>query len=152
MRFVRTPVKVILAGGSSDAKRYEALVKQHGVGDRVTMRGFVSDEELVELYADALAVCYLPFDEDYGYVTLEGMLSAKPVVVTQDSGGAAELIEHGRDGMIVEPDARAIAESLDQLYSNREDATRMGRSGREKLLAMKLSWQNVVKKIISAAE
>jgi glycosyltransferase involved in cell wall biosynthesis len=80
------------------------------------------------------------------------MLSAKPVVVTQDSGGAAELIEHGRDGMIVEPDARAIAESLDQLYSNREDATRMGRSGREKLLAMKLSWQNVVKKIISAAE
>jgi glycosyltransferase involved in cell wall biosynthesis len=152
MRFVRTPVKVILAGGSSDAKRYEALVKQHGVGNRVTMRGFVADEELVELYADALAVCYLPFDEDYGYVTLEGMLSAKPVVVAQDSGGAAELIEHGRDGMIVEPDARAIAESLDQLYSNREDVTRMGRSGREKLLAMKLSWQNVVKKIISAAE
>jgi len=152
MRFVRTPVKVILAGGSSDAKRYEALAKQHGVGDRVTMRGFVSDEELVDLYADALAVCYLPFDEDYGYVTLEGMLSAKPVVVTQDSGGAAELIEHMRDGMIVEPDARAIAESLDRLYSNRADVTRMGKSGREKLLAMKLSWQNVVKKIISAAE
>jgi glycosyltransferase involved in cell wall biosynthesis len=152
MRFVRSPVKVVLAGGSSDAKRYEALVKQHGVGDRVTMRGFVSDEELVELYADALAVSYLPFDEDYGYVTLEGMLSGKPVVVTSDSGGAAELIEHGRDGMIVEPDARAIAESLDQLYSNREDAARMGKSGREKLLAMKLSWHNVVKKIISAAE
>jgi glycosyltransferase involved in cell wall biosynthesis len=152
MRFVRTPVKVVFAGGSSDVKRYEAVIKQHGVGDRVALRGFVSDRELVDLYANALAVCYLPFDEDYGYVTLEGMLSAKCVVVTKDSGGAAELIEHGHDGVIVAPDPRAIAEALDQLYSNREDATRIGKSAREKLLAMKLSWENVVKRIISAAE
>src|SRR5258707_5817614 len=131
MRLVHTPVKLILAGGAADVKRYENLIETSHVANRVTMRGFVTDDELVELYADSLGVCYLPFDEDYGYVTLEGMLSAKPVVVTQDSGGAAELIEHGRDGMIVEPDARAIAESLDQLYSNREDVTRMGKSGRE---------------------
>jgi glycosyltransferase involved in cell wall biosynthesis len=38
----------------------------------------VSEEEIVELYANALGVCYLPFDEDYGYVTLEGMISGKP--------------------------------------------------------------------------
>ena len=152
MRFVRTPVKAVFAGRSHDTKRYEGLIKQHGVGDRVTMRGFVSDEELVELYANALAVGYLPFDEDYGYVTLEGMLSAKPVVVTQDGGGAAELIEHLENGMVVPPDARAIAEALDELYENRGAAISMGKRGREKLLAMKLSWENVVAKIISAAE
>ena len=152
MRFVRTPVKAVFAGRSHDIKRYEALIKQHRVADRVTMRGFVSDEELVELYANALAVGYLPFDEDYGYVTLEGMLSAKPVVVTQDGGGAAELIEHLENGMVVAPDARAIAEALDELYENRGDAISMGKRGREKLLAMKLSWENVVAKIISAAE
>lgn len=151
MRQVRTPVKAVLAGGSGDAKRYQSLVKQHGVGDRVTLRGFVSDEELVALYADALAVSYLPFDEDYGYVTLEGMLSGKPVVVTNDSGGAAEFIEHDRDGLIVEPDPKAIADALDSLYANREAARRMGERGREKLLAMNLSWENVVEKIISAA-
>ncbi len=152
MRFVHTPVKVVLAGGSGDAKRYQALIKQHGVGDRVTLRGFVSDQELVQLYADALAVCYLPFDEDYGYVTLEGMLSAKPVVVTSDSGGAAEFIEHQREGLVVEPDPGAIAESLDQLYSNREPALRMGERGREKLLAANLSWHHVVERIVSAAQ
>jgi glycosyltransferase involved in cell wall biosynthesis len=152
MRFVRTPVKAVFAGRSHDTKRYEGLIKQHGVGDRVTMRGFVSDEELVELYSNALAVGYLPFDEDYGYVTLEGMLSAKPVVVTQDGGGAAELIEHLENGMVVPPDARAIAEALDELYENRGNAISMGKRGREKLLAMKLSWENVVAKIISAAE
>ena len=151
MRFVQTPVKLVLAGGSADAGRYESLVKQNKVGDRVRMLGFVPDEELVKLYANALAVCYLPFDEDYGYVTLEGMLSGKPVVVTNDSGGAAELIEHEREGFIVEPEPKEIAAALDRLYSDRARAKRMGESGREKLVAMNLSWENVVKKIISAA-
>jgi glycosyltransferase involved in cell wall biosynthesis len=151
MRFVRTPVKVVLAGGSGDATRYEAMIKQNGVSDRVTMRGFVSDEELVRLYSDALAICYLPFDEDYGYVTLEGMLSAKPVVVTRDSGGATEFIEDESEGFIVEPQPKAIAERLDELYANRDRARSMGERGREKLLAMNLSWKNVVEKIISAA-
>lgn len=151
MRFVRTPVKLVLAGRSADTRHYESLVKRAKVGDRVTMHGFVPDEELVHLYANALAVCYLPFDEDYGYVTLEGMLSAKPVVVTSDSGGAAELIEHERDGLVVAPEAKAIAAALDQLYEDRDRARRMGQQGHEKLTAMKLSWTNVVKKIISAA-
>jgi len=151
-QYLHSPVKIVLAGGSGDAKRYEALIKQNGAGDRVTMRGFISDQEMVQLYAGALGVCYLPFDEDYGYVTLEGMLAGKPVVVARDSGGAAEFVEHERNGLIVEPDPRAIAESLDQLYSSRDRAHRMGESGREKVLAMKLSWQNVVEKLISAAE
>jgi glycosyltransferase involved in cell wall biosynthesis len=151
MRYVRTPVKAVLAGSSGDSKRYEGLVKQYKVGDRVTIRGFVSDDELVKLYANALAVCYLPFDEDYGYVTLEGMLSSKPVVVTSDSGGAMELIEHGVDGLVCEPDPKSIAASLDQLYDDRSRARKMGEHGRDKLVAMTLSWENVVEKIISAA-
>ncbi len=147
----RTPVKVVFAGGTRDAKHYETLVKQHGVSDRVQLRGFIAESEIVELYANALAVCYLPFDEDYGYVTLEGMLSGKPVVVARDGGGATEFIEHEREGLIVEPDARHIAEALDRLYLDRMDAQRMGARGREKLQSMRLSWENVVERIISAA-
>jgi glycosyltransferase involved in cell wall biosynthesis len=79
------------------------------------------------------------------------MLSGKPVLVTNDSGGAAELIEHDRDGLVVEPEAKAIAASLDQLYEDRARTRRMGEKGREKLTGMKLSWENVVTKIISAA-
>jgi glycosyltransferase involved in cell wall biosynthesis len=151
MRFVTTQVKVILAGGSSNAEHYEELIKKHCVGDRVTLRGFVSDREMVELYANALAVCYLPFDEDYGYVTLEGMLSAKPLLIARDSGGPTEFVEHEHTGLIVEPDPKAIAAVLDQLYSDRDQARRMGEGGREKLQTMNLSWSNVVEKIISAA-
>ena len=118
-QYLRTPVKIVLAGGSGDPKRYESLVKKFGVGDRVCLRGFVAEPEVIALYANALGVCYLPFDEDYGYVTLEGMLSGKPVVVASDGGGATEFIEHEREGLIVEPEPQAIAAALDSLYADR---------------------------------
>jgi glycosyltransferase involved in cell wall biosynthesis len=147
----RTPVRVVFAGGSADPKHYEALVRKHKVGDKVSLRGFVGEDEIVELYAGALGVCYLPFDEDYGYVTLEAMLSAKPVVVPRDGGGAAEFVEHESEGLICEPEPRPVAACLDRLYTDRDEARRMGRRGRDKLLALDLSWRKVVERIISAA-
>ncbi len=151
MRHTRTPVRCVLAGSAPDISHYEALIKRHGVQERVQLRGFVGEAEMIELYASALAVCYLPFDEDYGYVTLEGMLSSKPVVVARDGGGATEFIEHEADGLVVEPEPQAIAAALDTLYNDRERARRMGARAREKLLAMNLSWENVVERLISAA-
>jgi glycosyltransferase involved in cell wall biosynthesis len=151
MSFTRTPVRAVFAGSARDGAHYESLAKHVGVADRVEFRGFVSEEDIVSLYADALAVCYLPFDEDYGYVTLEGMLSAKPVVVPSDGGGAAEFVEHGREGLVSDPDPRALAQCLDELYADRPRARRMGERGREKLVAMNLSWDNVVEKLINAA-
>jgi glycosyltransferase involved in cell wall biosynthesis len=150
-RFLKTPLKIIFAGGSRDAKHYESLIRKHNVGDRVCLRGFVEEPEMIDLYANALGVCYLPFDEDYGYVTLEGMLSGKPVIVASDGGGATEFIEHEREGFIVEPDPRAIAESLDSLYADRTRARAMGERGQEKLKAMNLSWEHVVESLISGA-
>ena len=151
MRYVRAPVRAVFAGGSREAARYEGLAREHGVAGRVEFRGFVSEGEMVELYAGALGVCYLPFDEDYGYVTLEAMLSAKPVVVARDGGGAAELVEDGVTGLVAEPDPRALAEAVDALHADRARARRMGERGREKFLAMNITWENVVEKIISAA-
>lgn len=151
LKHCRTPVKVVFAGSSHDKKKYELLIAQHGVGDRTEMKGFVGDEEMIDLYTHALAVCYLPFDEDYGYVTLEAMLSGKPVVVPKDGGGATELVEEDVTGTIVDGEPRAIAAALDELYENRDRARRMGELGREKINSMNLSWNHVVQKIISAA-
>jgi glycosyltransferase involved in cell wall biosynthesis len=146
----RTPVKIELAGSSHDPQKYKSLIAQHGVTDRVVIRGFVSEPEMVDLYANSLGVCYLPFDEDYGYVTLEAMLSGKPVIVAKDGGGAAELVEHSVTGTTVECEPRAIAEALDDLYENRAHAHRMGKTAYEKATSLNLSWENVVRKIISA--
>jgi len=96
------------------------------------MRGFVTDDELVELYANSLGVCYLPFDEDYGYVTLEAMLSGKPVVVPSDGGGAAELVEHNSTGVIVDSEPQAIADCWTRSMTTGARALTMGERGQEK--------------------
>jgi glycosyltransferase involved in cell wall biosynthesis len=151
MSFVRTEARAVIAGSAPERERYESLIKHYRVEDRVELRGFVDEAEMIELYSNALGVCYLPFDEDYGYVTLEAMLSAKPVIVTSDGGGAAEFVEHGVEGLVAEPFALAVADCIDRLYADRAEALRMGERAREKLLSMNLSWQNVVEKIIAAA-
>jgi glycosyltransferase involved in cell wall biosynthesis len=148
---MKSPLRIILAGSSHDQSRYDALIKEFQVADRVKITGYIDENELIELYSNALAICYVPFEEDYGYVTLEAMHSAKPVVVPQDGGGAAELIEDGSEGRIVDPEPAAIAQALDELHADRELAKRMGERGREKVLSMKLSWNHVVDRLISAA-
>jgi glycosyltransferase involved in cell wall biosynthesis len=151
MQHVSTPVRAVFAGGGSALEDLRALVRRLGVGERVELRGFVSEDEMIELYANALAVCYLPFDEDYGYVTLEAMHAARAVLVASDGGGASEFVEDGATGFVVAPDAREIAARLDELYADRARARRMGVRGREKILAANLSWANVVERIVSAA-
>ena len=73
-------------------------------------------------------------------------------MVAKDGGGATEFIEHGNEGLIVEPDPRAIAESLDSLYSDRLRARDMGQRGLEKLKSMNLSWDHVVESLINGAK
>ena len=72
----------------------------------------VSDERLHELFLGARAVYYGPFDEDYGYVTIEGMAAERPVVTLRDSGGPLEFVTDGVTGFVAEPDPKAIAETL----------------------------------------
>ena len=59
-----------------------------------------------EHYANALAVPFVPYDEDYGYITIEAMLSGKPVVTTLDAGGPTEFVIDGKTGRVVAPEAR----------------------------------------------
>ncbi len=151
MRYVTAPVRLLLAGTSANFDRYQALVRKYNLGQRVELLGYISDDKILEFYANALAVACMPFDEDLGYVTLEAMLSGRPVVVSKDSGGPTEFVEHSVTGFIVDPDPSEIAAAFDTLYSQPDKALSMGRQGQEKALSLKLSWETVVERLISAA-
>ena len=51
----------------------------------------MSDERLHELFLGARAVYFGPYDEDYGYVTIEGFAAERPVVTTTRRGRAARV-------------------------------------------------------------
>jgi glycosyltransferase involved in cell wall biosynthesis len=147
MRHVRTPVRLVLAGGGPDEPELRAQVARLGVGDRVELAGRVPDERLLELYLGALAVYYGPYDEDYGYVTLEGFAAHRPVVTLTDAGGPLEFVTDGETGLVVPPEPRAIAEAFDRLYVDRALAKRLGEAGHAVLRERVPGWPEVVARL-----
>lgn len=128
------------------------IIKAHDVVSRVEFLGRVSDEALVELYAEAMGVFYAPFDEDYGYVTLEAMASGRPVITANDSGGTLEFVRHNENGMIVAPDAHAVAEACNQLAKSDELVERLGRAGRSFIEGSEMlsaGWDSVIDALLS---
>ena len=92
---------------------------------------------------------YAPFDEDYGYVTLQAFLAGKPVITTTDAGGVLEWVEDGVTGFVTAPDAAASGAAFDRLVSDDVLAQRLGRAGRERVAS--LSWQPVVDALLAPA-
>jgi glycosyltransferase involved in cell wall biosynthesis len=129
MRHVRSDVRLVLVGRGPDEQALRDLVRRHGLADKVAFEIGVSDERLRELYLGALAVSYGPFDEDYGYVTIEAFAARRPVVTTTDAGGPLEFVVDGETGVVVPPDPGAIADAFDRLFSDRQLASRMGAAG-----------------------
>jgi glycosyltransferase involved in cell wall biosynthesis len=140
------PVRLVIVGDGSHRKSTEALAAQLGVADRVQFAGSVGEQGLIDLYKGALAVVYTPFDEDYGYVTLESFLAHKPVVSTTDSGGPLEFVKDGVNGVIVEPSPEAIASAVNTLAADRARAARLGDAGYER--ARLVTWDGVVEKLV----
>jgi glycosyltransferase involved in cell wall biosynthesis len=149
MAEVKSPVRCVLAGSNSWPQVAE-YVHRRNLDSRVTLLGYISHTDKLRLYASSLAVFYGPFDEDYGYVTLEAMLSRKPVITCTDSGGPREFVEHDRTGFVVEPDPRAIAQALDQLYAEKERARSLGEAGYDLYQSKDISWERVVEALLSA--
>lgn len=144
MLYVKAPVRLKIAGTGPEEGRLRKLAVQD---ERIEFLGFVNDAELVDLYADALAVLYLPYDEDYGLVTIEAMQSRKPVITCIDSGGTNEFVQNGQTGFSVEPDPQKIAEKIEFLLNNTGEAKQMGDNGYQ---AVKdITWQNTIAQLLS---
>lgn len=138
-------LSAVIAGSGPEADALARLAAEHGVADRVRFAGWVDDAELARLYRGCRAVYFAPFDEDYGYVTVEAMRAGKPVVTTSDAGGALELVRDGVNGFVVEPSPRAVAAALDRLAADAALARRLGEAGRRTVAG--IDWNTVVARL-----
>jgi len=152
MAHVRSAGKLVLVGepdSETYKERLESLVEEHGIQDRVEFRGFVDEQEKLSLYGNCRAVIFPPVDEDYGYVTLEAMLSSKPVITCPDSGGVMEFVEDGRSGIVSAPEASELGHAFERMLAEPLTAVEMGREGFEIYRASDISWDRVVDTLTS---
>ena len=141
------PIRLIVAGDGTQRQNTERAAEEAGVADRVTFLGSVGDEDLIRLYAGALAVIYPPYDEDFGYVTLEAFLARKPIVTCSDSGGPNEFVVDGVNGFVCAPEPEEIAAAVNRLAADRARTSAMGDAGHE--TAATITWDGVIEKLTS---
>jgi glycosyltransferase involved in cell wall biosynthesis len=148
----RQPVRVFFSGSPDHPDFAQELAREAlslEQKDRVRWLGSVSEETKRELYARCLGVLFPPFDEDYGYVPLEAMLSAKPVITCKDSGGPLEFVRHEQTGLVVDPTPEALAAAMDLLWKERGFAQKLGEEGRRYYESLGISWGKVLEALLA---
>lgn len=144
-RKTRVDAPFYIAGSGPDEEAW----KQLAAGDsRIQFLGQVSQEQLYDLYAGALAVIFPPINEDYGYITVEAMLSHTPVITCADSGGPREFVTHRITGLIAEPNEDSLAEQIRYCFDHRSEAPGWGAAGYERV--KDITWENAAKKLLES--
>jgi glycosyltransferase involved in cell wall biosynthesis len=123
----------LIIGRGSDTARLKKLAERIGVSERVHFIGSVDDATLRACYR-ACDVFVMPSaKEGFGFVFLEAMQYAKPVVAA-DSGGSPEVVRDGVTGMLVQyGDIPQLARALTDLCLNPERRAVLGRAGYQRL-------------------
>ena len=141
----KAPVKLLISGTGDD----EAGIREQAEGDeRIMFLGRISDDELLRHYANALAVPFVPYREDFGLVAIEAFHSGKPVITCNDSGEPARITSRFEAGVICEPTPDGVGAAIEGLFEAPETARRLGANGRLKVAEM--SWEATAKTLIKA--
>lgn len=99
----RDAVRLVFAGDGPLRGALEATARRLGVADRVSLLGAVPRARVPGLYAAADLFALPSTNEAFGIAALEARAAGLPVVAMR-AGGAADLVEHGREGLLAADD------------------------------------------------
>lgn len=126
-------VSYIIVGGGSDLARHQKLADKLGVADRVEFTGFVSDETLRAYYRDSDVFIMPSAAEGFGFVFLEAMYHAKPVIAA-NSGATPEVVRDGETGLLVDyGNVEQLASAITSLCVDSDLRKRLGVAGQVRL-------------------
>jgi glycosyltransferase involved in cell wall biosynthesis len=121
------PARALMIGEGETRAAVEERARQRGVSGHVVITGFQRDVRPFIAACDVMVLC--SFTEAFSLAAVEAMALGKPVVHA-DVGGAAEMIDSGRDGFLFPVrDTAALATRLLQL-ADPQTCARMGERAR----------------------
>lgn len=152
MKYIKSNISFIIAGRGPEKETLEKLIKKNNLQDKVILKGYVDEDELVNLYSKSLAVYFAPYDEDYGFITIEAFKSKKPVLTLSDSGGVLEFVENKLSGFVIKNDGneerviKELARKADYMYNHKDICKKFGEYGYKKVKG--ISWDRIIKELV----
>jgi glycosyltransferase involved in cell wall biosynthesis len=123
--------KLLIVGDGELRQKTEGLIKDLGLGSKVTLTGNRTDIPDFLSASDVFALSSL--SEGLPITIIEAMMSALPVVAT-NVGGVPELVDEGA-GILVPPGApEMLAKAITSLVADPDMRKAMGQSGRQRAL------------------
>ena len=139
-------IQFVIAGEGAELESLRTLAVQLGIEERVKFAGRLTDEEMIDHLARCRAIVFTPFNEDYGFVTVEAFMCGKPVITVSDSGGPAELVRDGENGFVTAPDPEPLAVAMRRLMDDRNLAQRLGETGHAQ--AVQMTWSGAIRQLL----
>jgi glycosyltransferase involved in cell wall biosynthesis len=142
--------RLVIAGQGTEEAALLEQAKQSGFANRIHFVGSVQGQKKLWLLQNACALVVPTKSwEAFCVVVMEGMASGVPVIGTR-VGGIVDLIEPGRDGMLVSPnDTGDLAKALREMFAN-GSRIEMGERGREK--SRRYDWPLVTRQYVELFE
>jgi glycosyltransferase involved in cell wall biosynthesis len=123
--------RLVLIGDGPARGQLQSLTSDLGIAEHVTFTGALP---FAEIPCHLKAADMFPFasvTETQGLVTMEAMAAGLPVVAVNASG-TRDIVEHGKQGFLVENDADALARGIEKLLADPERRKRFSTSALKK--------------------
>ncbi|PCO06524.1 glycosyltransferase family 1 protein [Microbulbifer flavimaris] len=138
-------LELLVVGRLKEGGDTEKLLQQLNLGDCVQFVSGISNEEMVNYYAEAAVVACPSLYEGFGLPAGEAMACGVPVV-SSDGGALPEVV--GDAGIIVPAgDSMALATALRSLLEDPALRARLGEEGRARIL-QHFSWRLAAERLV----
>lgn len=135
--------KVEIAGEGPELNELNNLIKKYGLQHRCKLVGEKND--IITFFSRADLVIIPSRSEGIPNTLFEAWMSKRPVIAT-NAGGVSEVIDHGINGLICEPDSNQIFSTLADYVENNRNYKDMGEKGYNKLIKS-FSMENMTNKL-----
>ena len=100
----KTNSKLIVVGDGPERNKLEKLSEYLGLSDQISFLGWKNRSEVQKLIFESHVFVLPTKYEAFGVVYGEALMSGIPSIGTRGSGGPEDIIEHGKNGFLVEVD------------------------------------------------
>ncbi len=138
-------ISLYIVGDGEEKENLQKLAKKLNIENRVRIFANISDQEIVQFYAQAKIFILGSKNEPFGIVPIEAM-SCGTAVIVDNSGGPSETVLDGKTGKRIDFEVENLTKTINELLSDEKTLEEMSIFAR-KYAQENFSWEKSVEKI-----